>query len=584
MPERATICVHGHVVRASALPHHELYFDGYVSNLSEIAAQLNLPDKPGNQRATMGIISAACQKWGAAVSQNLTGEYALVFVDKLSQTAILAHDELGLRNLFYHVADEQISISFFIEDHPKSKHPDGFNIEYFSEYLYFSDIRTHNTPYKNLVRLLPGQSAIWGNGSVQTQDCWTLDSVEVMQGRTTEDYAEELKCLLAEAVTLTLPASGKTWCELSGGLDSSTVLALAHRCPGANIEAISYTYPQSEQADERDWIKLMLDACPVPAYMLDGDARLSFSELPTERRGEPSNGMIHAARDRAYAEMLIEHKVDTVLTGMGGDDVLFGYMPRPYFLADLAKRGALPELLSSLKGWSQTAYPSRSGFYWLWRGALQPLFGDPYLDARPNCPLPWLTKKVGSLAIETRNQMRSAAPDCGSIAQNRYLGGVLTGARVVSNWLLPRRMPAEIRNPLMHRPLVAFMCGLPQSEQTDGRQTRLLQRRALAGILPDAVLHRKTKPIFDQAVFRGLERSEHWFQTSGMLETLVDHGLIDTAQWRDSVARARLGFVASYRHFLAMATLEAWLHTASGSHGNQSRAKNWGDVSARGKF
>jgi asparagine synthase (glutamine-hydrolysing) len=279
---------------------------------------------------------------------------------------------------------------------------------------------------------------------------------------------------------------------------------------------------------------------------------------PEPMWGEPGGGMLHAARDRAYADLLRDQSVDVVLTGMGGDDVLFGYSAAPYFLADLLRQGRLGALMSELGRWSRSAYPRRSNLFWLEKGALHPLLPQRTAVSASHAA-PWVTPKAIQIARACTRRDRALGPQIRSIAAKCYLGGVLNGAQIVSRWLLPRGMPADMRHPLLHRPLVAFLCAVPWDVQTGGNTNRRLQRQALDGVLPPEILHRQGKPLFDQALFRGLAETTAWFRASGRDCLLAEKGLWSGPVWDEAVSKARLGYVPVLKNFLAAASLEHWL-------------------------
>ncbi len=502
------------------------------------------------------ILIAACQKWGSDVARHAIGEFALVYIDRQSGRTLLAHDEFGLRPVFYQVRPRQLTVAFDIAH--LADQAGALDEYYLSEIIVTGEQLSHHTPYADVSRLLPGQSADWSGHCLRLHDCWSLGDLEPIRYDRADEYVEHFRALLREAVVGAIPASGKTWCELSGGLDSSTVLAMAQSGSADGIEAVSYVYPESTEADEQIFVRAMLDAYPVPLHTIDGDANRPFTLSPEPMWALPAGGMLHAARDRAYAALLRAHSVDVVLTGMAGDQVLFGNPIAPFFLADLLRQGRVGALLSELVRWSNAAYPRRSYLFWLQQGALNPLLPR-RIAASTSQAAPWATTKAIERARACMRKHRALAPQIRSIAARYYLAGVLNGANIVSTWLLPRAMPADIRHPLLHRPLVAFLCAIPWDVQAGGRATRRLQRQALHDVLPPAILHRQGKPLFDQALFRGLAETTAWFRTSGRASVLAEKGLWNGHVWDEAVSKARLGYVPVLQHFLAAASLEHWL-------------------------
>ncbi len=547
-----SVAFRGPAIHYADAARGDLFFTGYLTNIADLASSLGLMVRDGLPQ----ILTAACRKWGSDIARHAIGEFALVYTDRQSGRTLLAHDEFGLRTLFYQTGSGQLTVAFHIAH--LARQAAALDDDYLSEILVTGEQLSHRTPYVDVSRLLPGQSAEWSGHCLQLHDCWSLGDLEPIRYDRADDYAEHFNALLGEAVLSAIPPGGKTWCELSGGLDSSTVLAMALRGGAAEIEAVSYVYPESSEADEQSFVRTMLEAYPVPLHTIDGDANRPFTASPDPMWAVPGGGMLHAARDRAYAALLRAHSVDVVLTGMAGDQVLFGNPVAPFFLADLLRQGRFGALLSELVRWSNTAYPRRSYLFWLHQGALHPLLPKK-VAASASQAAPWATARAIERARACMRNHRTLGPQTRSIAARYYLAGVLNGANIVSTWLLPREMPADMRHPLLYRPLVAFLCSVPWDVQAGGRATRRLQRQALQGVLPPAILNRQGKPLFDQALFRGLAETTSWFRTSGRDSVLAEKGLWNGEVWDEAVSKARLGYVPVLQHFLAAASLEHWL-------------------------
>jgi asparagine synthase (glutamine-hydrolysing) len=121
------------------------------------------------------------------------------------------------------------------------------------------------------------------------------------------------------------------------------------------------------------------------------------------------------------------------------------------------------------------------------------------------------------------------------------------------------RLPWEPRYPLLYRPLVEFLVALPQRLKASARNNRILQRQALAGVLPDLVRLRRTKGDFTARFFRGLRNHWDMWGLSAPGRRLADRGIVNPAQFQEACQRLRHGEGTDSPYLAAALVMEAWL-------------------------
>lgn len=529
-------------------PRTTIWYRGYIGNLALLADSLDIAHSDEG-----GILLAAFDRWGTDLGQRLEGEFALVCQDVASGTASLHHDEYGLVPLFYRVSSDGLHVGFHLDDLVSCPGQSDLDGDYIRELLRFGDVYSARTPYTTVKRLLPGQCALWDGSSLALADCWSPPTKP--QHASFSDNAAELRRLIGAAVAAALSAQGSTWCELSGGLDSSTVLATALRATTGPLDAVTYAYPSAPAADESIWVARFREALPVPLHTVDGDACPPFGGSLGPGHAEPTIGLHHAARDAALIAVLTAHGVDHLLTGMGGDEVLFGYRLKPYFVMDYLRALQPVTARKELSEWSARVFPRRSSLHWLTQ-----LRESPSFRPSPNAPVaPWLSRATVKSAGRGLRDMRSPTAPEPSLAKRRYMEAVMTGARVVSTCLATRRCRTQFRNPLFNRTLVQFCRDLPWQHQAGGEVLRPLLRDAMRGVLPEPTRARTDKPNFDQVLFRGL-RDACPALTGGARDSyLAQAGFIDPDIWTQTLHKARLGYAPHFKAFLVTANLQVWL-------------------------
>jgi hypothetical protein len=122
---------------------------------------------------------------------------------------------------------------------------------------------------------------------------------------------------------------------------------------------------------------------------------------------------------------------------------------------------------------------------------------------------------------------------------------------------------AEYRHPLFHRPLVELMLSLPWENKYHTGGDRPLQRLAMQGVVPRPTLRRRGKQGPGQAAPEGLESGEAWIDMLTARPRIVERGYAAAGPWREAVRQARYG-TTGVRHFMASASLEAWLQGLEG--------------------
>jgi hypothetical protein len=123
----------------------------------------------------------------------------------------------------------------------------------------------------------------------------------------------------------------------------------------------------------------------------------------------------------------------------------------------------------------------------------------------------------------------------------------------------PNAARIEFRKPYLYRPLVEFVLAVPPEQILRPGQDRVLQRRALKGILPERIRQRRCKASTVEACIEGLRDKSPWTELLLVRPRLVERGYVDGRLWREAVNQARYGQMRSMKHFMAAAVIELWL-------------------------
>jgi asparagine synthase (glutamine-hydrolysing) len=540
----------------------QVLYCGYIANAHALIAEANRRGEVLTVASHGELFAKAYHWWGEGLQAHVLGEYAVAVFDASARSLLLTHDALGLVPLYYCRRLDTLAFASRLEDLLQLPWPD-LDEEYLADYLATCRVISARTPYAGISRLVPGQSLHWLNQRMALRTTWSIARVEPITLRSDGEYEERLRDLLRDGVKASMsgPGQGKVWCELSGGLDSTSVLSTAVHSQTAELEAFSIVYSASQSADESEWMKVAVKEFSLPWHTLDGDETRPFSELPQRFAPEPTITLAAAALRSRYQALAESHGVRVILTGHGGDQVYCGDSPRPYYLADFLPL-QLYRLWSGLRGWQGCNPEGRSLLHLLLREVGRPLLS--YLRHRSltasiwDAPPPWIDPAYLRSMQLARRSLRQIAPRCPFVGQQYFAERIATTGYRAQGVNEPVSSSFEYRYPLLYRPLVEFMAAIPWEQKIRPGQDRSLERRALQGILPEPIRQRKDKRGPDEAYFEGL-RIGRWPELLVDRPRIVERGYVDGRLWRQAVSRARYGCLPTIKHFIAAATLEVWL-------------------------
>ncbi len=171
----------------------------------------------------------------------------------------------------------------------------------------------------------------------------------------------------------------------------------------------------------------------------------------------------------------------------------------------------------------------------------------------------WIDARFARPAMDCDGSTTGVPIRCGRVGDQHFVERVWLFAETNGTNMSQCVTAFEFRYPLLYRPLVEFMFAVPWDEKLRPGLDRRLQRRALAGILPEATRQRRDKGGPDQAVFDGLRHSAEWQSILTDAPRLVERGFVDPARWRHAVHQARFANVRPVSLFIQAAMLEWWL-------------------------
>ncbi len=538
-----------------------VWLDGFIAEPGRLARELDVADP-----APEALLAHAWRRWGDQLQAHVLGEYAAAIVDPRERRLFATGDALGLRPVYWRRLPAGVVAASDLAAVVGTLESVEVDETYVATHLLSAGHRPDATPYRLVRRLAPGHSlAVDAEGVARGRQTWRLADAPPLAEADPDAVEEQFRATLDRAIAAHLDTPAATLSELSGGLDSSTIAAVAWRrgCNARPRALVSVTYGVSADADERPWMDALLAQCPYRSLRLDGDDHAPFSMFPAAFVAAPGTAISFAALAKAYEATATAEGASIVLSGNGGDHVLMGEAPPPLFMADDLATGRWGAMLSAARAWGE-AGERRSVGYHLTNHALRPLIAR--LAGRtvtpstlPRTP-PWLSPRLARLGASSG--LRSASEGmraARTVAEQQFIERVASFSDTAGHNFQGNVRAFAYRYPLLFVPLVELLFRTPVAQLARPGVDRRLHRRALRGILPEPIRLRRGKRGPDAAVFRGLRANREWLDLLSHEPRLVAEGYVEPQAWSRVVEIAAAGHMQLISLFLQAATLEYWL-------------------------
>lgn len=545
-----------------------LTWDGRLDNREELIGRL----KRGllEESTDLEIVAAAYESWNTSAFATLVGDWALSIWDTRDRSIILAKDFVGTRHLYYSFEKDQVAWCTILDPLVLfAGHPWQLEEEYIAGWLAFFPA-TQLTPYVGIHAVPPSCFVRLAKGAERVTKYWDFDPAKRIDYRTDGEYEEHFRQVFRESVRRRLRSDSPILAELSGGMDSSSIVCMADcviaagKAATPRLDTVSYYDDSEPNWNERPYFMIVEEQRDRVGWHID----VQFKDEARELQGPKINTswipFMEPAKSPAFQfrECLCTNANRVLLSGVGGDEFLGG-VPTPIpELTDLAARCRLRDLIRrsmiwALKKrvpWFHLAAESITEFLPQW---MQP-------SKRELRNWKWF-------CLEFTGRHRTAL----SGYQNRlkFLGPLpsfqedLATLQAVQRQLgcLPQSPEPmfEIRYPLLDRNLLEFLFATPPEQLVRPGQRRSLMRRALRRIVPQPVLDRRRKAFAVRYPIKDMQRRWCELMRDDEELALARLGVLRKDRLAQAIQRASLdnsNFLASLSRTLA---LEEWIRPLS---------------------
>jgi len=510
----------------------------------------------------ISIVAAAYEKWGTSCLEKLLGDWAISIFEPVNHSLTLAKDPVGVRHLYYSLENDHVHWCTLLE--PLLLLADRVLIlseEYIAAWLtFFPDV--HLTPYVGICSVPPSSSVTIQSGMASVKRYWDFDPKRTVRLQSDTEYEEQFRSVFSDAVHRRLRSAGPIVAELSGGMDSTSIVCVADKllskAATGRIDTISFYDDSEPNWNERPFFLQVESQRTHPGHHINASPQADYV-FGYEETGIPSTPAFHARPTEAareYALCLRSQESRVVLSGVGGDEVMGGVPTPEAEIQDLLVAGHFALLGKQLKAW---ALAQRKPLFHLLFFSLPEFFPIPLLAGR-QLVVPWLTRQFASRFHEALAGYEYPLKPLGPRPSfQKNISTLDTVRRQLAASALPCEPCYEKRYPYLDRTLLEFIFALPRQQLVRPGERRSLMRRALRGLVPPEVLERKRKGYSARSTAMALYTQWRRAMQPGQILITSALGIVDQAVLSQAVEDLQTGHDVSLIPLLRTLSMEMWL-------------------------
>ena len=547
-------------------------FNGEIYNFLELRGDLERDGVTFRSKTDTEVILALYERHGAECLRYLRGMFAFAIWDRRVRTLFLARDRLGKKPLYYYQDAKQ----FLFASEPKGilqdpEVPVAADLEAIHHYLTFGYVPGHYSAFRGFRKLPPAHYLLIREGRVHLERYWQLRYHPKLQ-MTEEELCEELLARLREAVRLRMISDVPLGAFLSGGIDSSTVVALMSECSSGPIKTFSIGF-EEEAYNELPYARLVAERYGTDhhEFIVNPEAVEVLPEL-VWHYNEPYADS--SAIPTYYLSKMTREHVTVALNGDAGDENFAGY--ERYLANRIAMQyDRLPRLLRRPLEWGIGALPEVGPFRGLYRR------GKRFFAAASEEPRRRYARWVGfftnawkatlytpafreamarsdSIDLLLQAYRAAEADDFMDATLSVDVASYLPDDLLVKVDIASMAHSLEARSPMVDHLFMEFAASIPSALKLKGRTKKYIFRQAVRSLLPSAVIDRR-KMGFGVPIDR-------WFRRElkeMAYDTLLSSRCLDRGLFRQEVVRQLLdehvgGRAEWHPHLWSLLFLELW--------------------------
>lgn len=308
-----------------------IVFNGEIYNFEELRECLRT-SREFRTRTDTEVLLYLYEDYGLQCLHMLRGMFAFAIWDEPAQRLVLVRDRIGKKPLFYRSTDRSLAfaseLKALLVEQPRPE-IDSISLNH---YLTFQYVPAPMTIFRGIHKLLPGQVMVYEQGKISFSTYWSLQYDTKIQMGSDEEYRAAFENLLEESVQLRLVSDVPIGAFLSGGLDSSSIVAVMSRLMKQPVKTFSIGFKEEDYNELSYARDIAQRFCTDHHEFIVEPSALEI--LPKLVRVYDEPYADSSAIPTYYLSELSRRDVTVILNGDGGDELLAGYPRYKYYEAE----------------------------------------------------------------------------------------------------------------------------------------------------------------------------------------------------------------------------------------------------------
>jgi asparagine synthase (glutamine-hydrolysing) len=546
-------------------------FNGEIYNYRSLREQLQSRGHHFRTHSDTESILHAYEEWGEGCLERFNGMFGLAIWDARRQRLMLARDRLGIKPLYYYLDEEKFVFGSELKailQVPKIEK--SIDLAALNNFLTFEYIPSPRSIFQKVRKLEPGHCLLWDGDKLIKRPYWEL----TVNPHDQEDAAGRFRELMADAVRLRLVSDVPLGAFLSGGIDSSIVVALMAQLMDEPVKTFSIGFKESSY-NELEFARAIAEryATDHHEYIIEADA-LEMTEKLIDHFDEPFGDF--SIFPTYLVSQMARQDVTVALTGDGGDELFGGYDTYMAQQFDRSVYRWCPHIIrrAVVEPWARRLAPreSKKGLVNIFKRFVQGAALPPDLSH-----VRWMIflteqQRLSLFAPDVRHQLdqhdpydfiRRYARQAGHVDPLTQSGYVDVNSYLVDDILvkvdrMSMAVSLEVRVPFLDHRVVEQAFTLPADLKIHRWQSKFFLKRTMADLLPP-MIQRRDKRGFSIPIKNWIRHQLRPMMTDLLAESrLRREGFFNTA-WVSRLVDEHLRGTHNHSHTLwALMVFESW--------------------------
>jgi asparagine synthase (glutamine-hydrolysing) len=557
-----------------------LTWDGRLDNRNELADRVGL--RAIERMPDTVIVLSAYLALGDSVFDDLIGEFALVLWCRRTKSVRFVRSACGARTLYYVLTGNVLTWSSNFGHLVRASGVDlTVNDDYAVQYLV-SQPSAKDSPLTNVHAVPPNHLLYFEDRRIKfTRELWDPTRISSLRYRTDDEYEEHCRVAIKDAVKVRLRSKAPVFSELSGGLDSSTIVMTADRIlrergePRTDLQTVSCVYEQSHSCDEREFIRCIEEKREVETLLIhERDQRITLGLDDPAFSGVPNSLHCFPGRYETITRLMRERQGRVLLTGNGGDQLFWSEPDGAAVVADRLLGFDLRGVHRECREWSRIA---SIPYYEFMTTRAIPLLRRHGSGKSPELP-PWIKAHHKKTILQHNPEFDRYAAWRSSPSRRAHVCLIEHMFRALGAGFFQEYDELYVSHPYSHRPLVEFCLSMPISQFLRNGNTRSLMRRSMKDVLPETNRKRTSKGLLDETIMRALRQEQP--RVSDLPSWQVStRGYVDSMLLAGAFRSALLGILRLSGPLFRLMSLERWLRSLTHIHFDRTGVHNTNSTS-----